>query len=39
MLDRLLHHSHTVVIQGDSCRMPEKRRAGLWKPQEPTTPK
>ena len=39
MLDRLLHHSHTVVIQGDSYRMREKRRTGLWKPQEPTTPK
>ena len=32
LLDRLLHHSHTLVIQGDSYRMREKRRAGLWSP-------
>lgn len=32
LLDRLLHHSHALVIQGDSYRMREKRRAGLWSP-------
>lgn len=32
MLDRLLHHSQTIVIQGDSYRMREKRKAGLWTP-------
>lgn len=32
LLDRLLHHSHTMVIQGDSYRMKEKRRSGLWVP-------
>lgn len=29
MLDRLLHHSHVVSIHGDSCRLKDKRRAGL----------
>lgn len=32
MLDRLLHHSQTLVIQGDSYRMREKRKSGLWSP-------
>jgi DNA replication protein DnaC len=32
MLDRLLHHSQTLVIQGDSYRMREKRKSGLWNP-------
>ena len=32
MLDRLLHHSQTLVIQGDSYRMREKRKSGLWTP-------
>jgi DNA replication protein DnaC len=35
MLDRLLHHSHTLVIQGESYRMREKRKAGLWSPPQP----
>jgi len=35
VLDRLLHHSYTMVIQGDSYRMREKRRAGLWNPPPP----
>jgi DNA replication protein DnaC len=39
MLDRLLHHSYAVTIQGESYRMREKRKSGLWKPPEPTTPK
>jgi DNA replication protein DnaC len=29
MLDRLLHHSTVVTIQGDSYRLKDKRRAGL----------
>lgn len=32
MLDRLLHHSHTMVIQGDSYRMRANRKAGLFSP-------
>ena len=30
MLDRLLHHCHVVVTDGDSYRMREKRQAGLF---------
>src|SRR5690242_2722870 len=26
ILDRLLHHSHTLLIQGDSCRLQQRRR-------------
>lgn len=29
MLDRLLHHSTVVTIQGESCRLKDRRRAGL----------
>jgi hypothetical protein len=29
VLDRLLHHSHTLVIQGDSYRLKQKKRAGV----------
>ena len=29
MLDRLLHHSHVVHIQGESYRLKDKRKAGL----------
>ena len=29
ILDRLLHHSHILVIQGDSYRLKQKKRAGL----------
>jgi DNA replication protein DnaC len=29
MLDRLLHHSHVVQIQGESYRLKEKRKAGI----------
>jgi hypothetical protein len=32
MLDRLLHHSTVVTIQGESYRLKDKRRAGLLKP-------
>lgn len=31
ILDRLLHHSTTVNIKGDSYRLKEKRRAGILK--------
>jgi len=29
VLDRILHHSHVLVIQGDSYRLKQKKRAGL----------
>ena len=29
VLDRLLHHSHVLVIQGESYRLQQKKRAGL----------
>ncbi len=29
ILDRLLHHSSTINIKGESFRLKEKRRAGL----------
>jgi DNA replication protein DnaC len=29
VLDRLLHHSHALIIQGDSFRLRQKKRAGL----------
>src|SRR5713101_7981720 len=29
ILDRLLHHSHAVIIQGDSYRLRMKRKAGV----------
>ena len=29
VLDRVLHHSHVLVIQGDSFRLKQKKRAGL----------
>ena len=29
ILDRLLHHSHTLLIQGDSYRLKQKRKAGV----------
>ena len=34
VLDRLLHHSHTLVIQGESYRLKQKRKAGLVVPKE-----
>jgi DNA replication protein DnaC len=34
ILDRLLHHSTTITIRGDSYRLKEKRRAGLFHPVE-----
>lgn len=30
ILDRLLHHSHVLTIQGESGRLREKRQAGLY---------
>lgn len=42
ILDRLLHHSHVVNIRGESYRLKEKRRAGLYAAPQPqlerTTP-
>jgi DNA replication protein DnaC len=32
ILDRLLHHTTTVNIKGDSYRYKEERRAGLLRP-------
>jgi len=32
MLDRILHHSHVIQINGDSYRLREKRKAGVVKP-------
>ena len=29
MLDRLLHHSHVIQIQGESYRLKDKRKAGV----------
>jgi DNA replication protein DnaC len=29
VLDRVLHHSHVLVIQGDSFRLRQKQRAGI----------
>jgi DNA replication protein DnaC len=31
ILDRLLHHSHTLMITGESYRLREKRKAGLFR--------
>jgi DNA replication protein DnaC len=35
ILDRLLHHSSTVNIKGESYRIKEKKKAGFFRP-EPT---
>lgn len=35
MLDRLLHHSHVLNIRGESYRLREKKRAGLFGPLHP----
>jgi hypothetical protein len=32
ILDRLLHHSTTINIKGESYRLKDKRRAGLIRP-------
>jgi DNA replication protein DnaC len=36
LLDRLLHHATTITIRGDSYRLKDKRRAGLFHTLEPT---
>ena len=33
ILDRLLHHSTTINIKGESYRLKEKRKAGMLSPQ------
>jgi hypothetical protein len=38
VLDRLLHHSITVNIRGDSYRLREKLKAGLLKPKSAAEP-
>ena len=35
ILDRLLHHSHTLMIQGESYRLKQKRKAGLLEARAP----
>lgn len=38
VLDRLLHHAHTLMVQGDSYRLKQRRKAGLaTPPQQETT--
>jgi len=32
LLDRLLHHAHVVPIQGESYRLRNKRKAGIFPP-------
>jgi len=39
ILDRLLHHSHVLSIRGDSYRLREKRRAGLFASARPEVQK
>jgi DNA replication protein DnaC len=34
ILDRLLHYSHVITIKGESYRLREKRKAGLFRPAE-----
>nr|WP_279041571.1 ATP-binding protein [Brevibacillus borstelensis] len=31
ILDRLLHHSHTINIKGESFRIKEKKKAGFFR--------
>lgn len=31
ILDRLLHHSHTINIKGESYRIKEKKKAGFFR--------
>lgn len=37
ILDRLLHHSQVITIQGDSYRLRKKRRAGIVSSHDPNT--
>ena len=32
LLDRLLHHAHVLPIQGESYRLRNKRKAGIFPP-------
>ena len=34
ILDRLLHYSHVITLKGESYRLCEKRKAGLFRPAE-----
>ena len=34
ILDRVLHHSVTINIKGESYRLKEKRKSGLLKPEK-----
>jgi hypothetical protein len=36
MLDRLLHHCHVIITDGDSYRMKQARARGGTKPRENT---
>lgn len=36
MLDRLLHHAHVALINGDSYRLRERRKAEISLPPIPT---
>ena len=38
VLDRLLHHSHTIRIEGESFRLRQKKKAGLLGKRTPTKP-
>jgi DNA replication protein DnaC len=38
ILDRLLHHSTTINIRGESYRLKDRRRAGLLPRPEPSVP-
>jgi DNA replication protein DnaC len=35
ILDRLLHHSNTINIKGESYRVKEKKKAGFFKAENP----
>ena len=35
MLDRLLHHSHIIKIQGESYRLKNKKKAGILEKRKP----
>ncbi|MDT3429180.1 DNA anti-recombination protein RmuC [Paenibacillus forsythiae] len=39
ILDRLLHHSSTVNIKGESYRIKEKKKAGFFRPDSAEEPK
>jgi DNA replication protein DnaC len=39
ILDRLLHHSTTINIKGESYRIKEKKKAGFFRPEGHEDPK